>query len=166
MSILRIDYKFPKPALMDYFLECYPSMKDYVVPSDMDCFDTDIVEGFKVDEDRHFDSFLCEIAQQFCDCYNIKDKFVTQYLVVEPNKILPWHEDGNPASCAVNCLLTGDNAPIEFKDGEYTYDTALLNIRKEHRVSNGPNIRVMFRIVFYGEESSYNEIERLIDEAA
>jgi len=158
MSIQEIKYEFPINPLMEYFYKCYPNMRDYVVPEEFEWIDTDIIEGFKVDEDRHFDPFLHQIANEFCDYYNITDKFVTQFLVVEPNKVLPWHEDGKPANCCVNCLLSGNNTPIEFEDGIYTYDKALLNIRKKHRVVNGPTIRVMFRIVFYEEQTTFDNI--------
>jgi len=158
MSIQKIKYIFPKNDLMQYFYDCYPNMRDYVVPKDFDWIDTDIIEGFKVDEDRHFDPWLNDIAKKFCEYYGIEDKFVTQFLVIEPNKTLPWHADGKPANCCVNCLLSGNNAPIEFDDGVYEYDTALLNIRNRHKVQNGPNIRVMFRIVFYEEHTEFDKI--------
>ena len=158
MNILEIKYQFPKQQLIDYFYTCYPNMTDYVVPKDFDWFDVDVVDGFKVDESIHFDPRLNAIAQEFADTYNIKDKFITQFLVVEPNKTLPWHKDGEPASCCVNCLLTGGTAPIEFREKSYRYDTALLNIRNEHRVVNGTNMRVMFRIVFYEETTTFKTI--------
>ena len=105
-----------------------------------------------------FDAKLNAFAQDFADFYNIQDKFITQFLVVEPNKTLPWHADGKPASCCVNSLLTGGTAPIEFRQKSYQYDTALLNIRNEHRVVNGPDMRVMFRIVFYEETTTFETI--------
>ena len=138
-------------------------MTDYVVPENFEWFDVDVVDGFKVDETRHFDTKLNAIAQEFADFYNIQDKFVTQFLVVEPNKTLPWHADGKPASCCVNSLLTGGTAPIEFKQKSYQYETALLNIRNEHRVVNGPVMRVMFRIVFYEETTTFEIIRDKIN---
>ena len=158
MNILEIKYQFPKQKLMEYFRQCYPDMTDYVVPKDFEWFDVDVVDGFKVDETRHFDAKLNAFAQEFADFYNIQDKFITQFLVVEPNKTLPWHADGKPASCCVNSLLTGGTAPIEFRQNSYQYDTALLNIRNEHRVVNGPDMRVMFRIVFYEETTTFETI--------
>lgn len=160
--IKHIKYQFPKVELLEYFNKCYPNMKDYIVPKEFEWIDSDIIEGFKVDEDRHFDEYLHSIANGFCEYYGIEDKFVTQFLVVEPNKTLPWHEDGKPANCCVNCLLSEENVPIEFEDGTYEYNTALLNIRKKHRVTNGPNIRVMFRVVFYEEKTSFNSIREKI----
>lgn len=163
MNILKIKYQFPKQELLEYFYKCYPDMTDYVVPEDFDWFDVDVVDGFKVDESRHFDAKLNAIAQEFADFYNIENKFVTQFLVVEPNKTLPWHADGKPASCCVNSLLTGGAAPIEFKQKSYQYDTALLNIRNKHRVVNGPSMRVMFRIVFYEETTTFETIRDKIN---
>jgi hypothetical protein len=121
------------------------------------------IKGFKVDEARHFDPILRPVAQAFCDHYGITDKCITQFLSIEPNEVLPWHEDGVPASCCVNCLLSDGNAPVEFEDGIYQYDVGLLNIRKKHRVVNGPYLRTMFRIVFYEASSSYDVIRDKIN---
>lgn len=161
MSIFRINYNFPKEELLELFYKRYPVMRDWEAPEYFQEINDvgDVIAGFKVDEEVHFDKRLNEIAQEFCNRYSITDKFVTQFISVEPNKILPWHEDGHPSSCCVNVLLSGDNAPVEFEDGEYTYNTALLNIRKKHRVVNGPNLRIMFRIVFWEELTTYESIE-------
>lgn len=158
-SVLNIDYKFPKDFLLEFFNNFYPDMSDYKTPdylqdiTDLD----DIVPGFKVDEVNYFNKELREVSQKFCDTYNIEDEFSPHFLVVEPNSYLPWHVDGKEATCAVNCLLSEDNVPVEFDDGTYSYNTALLNIRQRHRVQNGPTQRVIFRISFVGK-LSYDEI--------
>lgn len=162
MCVTLIKYNFPKTELLEYFQECYPKMKDYIVPSHLN-IDCNVIEGFKVDEDRHFDPILKKFAQDFCNYYNINDKFVTQFLVVEPNKILPWHEDGQPATCCVNCLLSDENVPVEFESGIYNYNTALLDIRKKHRVVNKSSIRIMFRIVFYENTTTFDSIKEKIN---
>lgn len=157
--VLEIDYDFPKKFLLDFFEKFYPNMKDYNTPeylkgiTELD----DTVPGFKVDEVNYFNKELREVSQQFCDTYNIEDEFSPHFLVVEPNSYLPWHVDGKEATCAVNCLLSNDNVPVEFDSGNYNYNTALLNIRERHRVQNGPTQRVIFRISFVGK-LSYDEI--------
>lgn len=157
--VLEVDFDFPKKFLLDFFRDYYPSMTDYNTPEYLKNITdlNDTVPGFKVDEENYFHESLTPIAEEFCKKYNITDAYATHFLVVEPNAYLPWHEDGKEATCAVNCLLSDDNVPVEFESGEYYYNTALLDVRKSHRVQNGPMQRIIFRISFVGE-STYDEI--------
>ena len=166
-SVYNIKYQFPKKELLEYFYQRYPLMKEWETPSyfkdqwltnSPDSF----IKGFKVDEALHEDPFLRKIANEFCNYYLLDDKFITQFLSIEPNKTLPWHEDGVPASCCINCLLSDDNVPVEFEEDIYYYNVGLLNIRKKHRVSNGNSLRIMFRIVFYDEDTTFEKIKNIL----
>jgi len=167
MSIFHVTYEFPNQELLDYFKTTYSEMADWWAPQD---FENDkglegTYKGFKVNEKLHHDPLLNRIAKEFCDAYGISASFVTQFIVLEPNTELDWHVDRQPAGCGLNVLLSNDNAPVEFEEGQTYYKAALLNIRKRHRVPSNPNTRIMFRIVFYGDDSSFDEIKEKINEA-
>jgi hypothetical protein len=142
-------------------------MQDWIAPkyfAEENSISEGPIIGFKVDERRHFDPELTSIAREFCEYYQITDKFITQFLVIEADTTLPWHEDGHPASCCVNVLLSKNNSPIEFPDGIHYYETALLNIREKHRVTNDKSRRIMFRIVFYDEKTQFSIIKEKIND--
>ena len=59
--------------------------------------------------------------------------------------------------CAVNILLSGQSAPVEFKnEGPYLYENALLNTMELHRVQ-AEGERIMAKFVF--RDKTFNEIK-------
>lgn len=165
-SVFEINYQFPKEELKAYFEKHYPKMVEWAVPNYFselnDILETKI-SGFKVAEFLHNDRYLREVGDTFLSYYGLKLQYITQFLVVEPNAILPWHEDGIPAYSCINCLLSNHNVPVEFEDGVYSYNTALLNIRNKHRIINNNEIRVMFRMVFYEEHATFSTVKSLLN---
>ena len=91
----------------------------------------------------------------------------TAYMWID--KDYPWHTDnvvtistqtGKGVKCALNVLLSGAGAAVEYKiNGQistHTYDAAVLNTSEIHRVNPVDGVRVMARISF--KEKTYAEV--------
>lgn len=151
MKILELDYIFPKDILLGQFDTLYKG-KYEIQDAELE----DQFEGFWL----LFDNDITQkIAKQFINYYDIPyNKYIVNYLLVEAGKELPWHSDKEGSMCAINCILTPEPAPIEFEDGEYYYDTALLDIRSTHRVSARSFDRKVFRITFQDENATFENL--------
>ena len=151
MKLIELDNLFPKDTLLKEF-------------------DTLLKGKYEITEDGRedqFDGFWLlfsnetteNIAKQFIDYYDLPyDKYIVNYLLIEANKDLPWHADQEGSMCAINCILTPDPAPIEFEDGEFYYDTALVDVRSMHKVSARPYDRKVFRITFQNNEATFENV--------
>lgn len=168
ISAYNIEYdKFPKDFLLEFFRNDSENIIDYDIPDYLKKEQPDLVgveggnviKGFKVDCHNYFNEVLRPIGEEFCEHYNIKNKFITHFLCVEPGTSVGWHADGGDVMCAVNFLLEGDeNCPIEFEDGFHTYNLALLDVTSRHRVSNNTDMqRIMFRLSFM--DGTYEDIK-------
>ena len=70
---------------------------------------------------------------------------------------LDWHtDDSNYCKSVVNCLMTENNESLKFRHKEYNYKVAAIDVLAEHKVQNGNNKRIMFRISF--QNLTYQEL--------
>jgi hypothetical protein len=75
----------------------------------------------------------------------------------------PWHVDdevtkrGNAkgTQCAINIILEGHNAAVEYENGKYIYEAAVLNTSELHRIIPVDE-RVMARISF--KDKTFKEV--------
>ena len=76
----------------------------------------------------------------------------------------PWHVDtevtkryGNPKGtlCALNIILNGVNDSVEFEEGKFTYEAAIIDTSKLHRVTPTKE-RTMARISF--KDKTFKEV--------
>lgn len=164
VSAVNINYDgFPKEFLLNFFYDDYINIPDYNIPDYMKEEQpelgkgSDTIEGFKVDCHNYFNEKLRPIGDAFCNHFGINNKFVTHFLCVEPHYTVDWHLDGGDVVCAVNLLLEGDPCPVEFEDGSHSYQLALLNVQKLHRIVNDSDKqRILFRLSFM--DGTYEEI--------
>ena len=98
--------------------------------------------------------------------------YTTAYMWID--KDYPWHTDnivtisktsGKGVKCALNVLLGGLAAPVEFKiNGQissHTYEAAVLNTSETHRVNPFDGERVMARISF--KDKTFEEVTKGIE---
>lgn len=108
------------------------------------------------------------------------------YFRIGKNELYDWHRDnvidahapslidksmlkGKPTDnqekvfkqqmCAINILLSGQSAPVEFEnEGPYNYENALLNTMELHRVQ-AEEERIMAKFVF--RDKTFKEIKEI-----
>jgi hypothetical protein len=78
-----------------------------------------------------------------------------RFFWLAPNEILTEHTDIDTL-CSVNFLLSSNIAPIIIEGVEYFYKQALLNTQRRHKVRNGSEERILFKMSIF--ENSYEEI--------
>jgi hypothetical protein len=86
-----------------------------------------------------------------------------RFLYTKPNFFLKIHKDFG-TQCAVNILLGDDHpAPINIEGVDYHYTQALINVQKEHSVTNGSKERVLFK--FSIPDKSFEQVASEINYA-
>jgi len=85
-----------------------------------------------------------------------------RFLYTRPNFFLKTHKDFS-TQCAVNILLSDDPAPINIEGVDYHYTQALINVQKEHSVTNGSKERVLFK--FSIPDKSFEQVASEINYA-
>jgi hypothetical protein len=85
-----------------------------------------------------------------------------RFLYTKPNFFLKTHKDFS-TQCAVNILLSDDPAPINIEGVDYYYTQALINVQKEHSVTNGSKERVLFK--FSIPDKSFEQVASEINYA-
>lgn len=155
MKLLELDYIFPKDILLEQFDELIKGRYEIQEKGRVDQFD-----GFWL----LFSNSITEaIAKQFINYYDIPyDKYIVNYLLIEAGKDLPWHADSEGSVSAINCILTPEPAPIEFEEGEFFYDTALVDIKSMHRVKPGGKDRKVFRITFQNDDATFENLYKCL----
>ena len=152
--VFPLDYKFPKDKLLVEFDNLFDKKIEIQEP------DSKRFSGFWL---LFANDVTKKIAKDFLDYYNLPfDKYIVNFLYVEPNGILPWHIDQGGSISAINCILTPDPVPIEFKTVKYIYDTALIDISSLHQVMNDNQSRKVFRITFQNEEATYMKVKEIL----
>ena len=68
------------------------------------------------------------------------------YTTQRPNKELYWHTDPKEMKCAINFVISGNQSPITFKDAEYMYEAALVDVSTVHMVKPQPTKRILFKL--------------------
>ena len=106
---------------------------------------------------------LTKFRSSFLESYPIDwGDFTTAYMWIEAD--YPWHTDnkvttsqytGKGVNCALNVLLGGESAAVEYRVGTFVYDAAVLNTSEEHRVTPIGE-RVMARISF--KDKTFKEV--------
>tara|TARA_B100001778_G_C18394330_1_gene541260 strand:+ start:111 stop:575 length:465 start_codon:yes stop_codon:yes gene_type:complete len=85
----------------------------------------------------------------------IKGKFNAKFVYINPNTVIPKHRDWG-TKCAFMWVLNGNEASIEFDSGFYKYKAALVDVSKEHGVTNTGTTRILFKISVFDME--YEEV--------
>jgi hypothetical protein len=151
--IHEIDYKFPKDVLLQEYKKLFDSKTEIQEP------DSKRFSGFWLMWNTDVTK---KIAKDFVEYYKIPYKYIVNFLYVEPNGFLPWHSDQENSMSAINCILTPDPVAIQFKEGQYIYDTALVDVASMHQVQNNNTPRILFRITFQENEATFNKIKEII----
>ncbi len=95
------------------------------------------------------DSLIMQEAKRFCKHYNIEDDILVQYMWIDKDFSLSWHvDDATRCRSSVNVIMTDDPAPVTFREGNFYYKCAALDVMQEHCVNNNSNERVLMRISF------------------
>ena len=165
--IYHVYYKFPKNILLQEFEKIISYKESFEGFEDTKTFttgDTKIKDSFYVMPQND----ICNnIAKQFFELYKINYPFYCAFFYVKRNGYIPFHIDKHNSVCAINVNLNKENKdPVEFYDGKFFYDTALLNTLQPHRINSSTSDRILFRISFYSNNKpfhfSFNDIKNLL----
>ena len=110
---------------------------------------TEVIEGMTTAKfmNREVIDLVCEIG--------IKGKVSAKFVYIEPNAVVPRHKDWG-TKCALMWVLDNNDASIEFDSGIYKYKAALVDVSKEHWVTNTDTWRRLFKISVFDME--YEEV--------
>lgn len=153
MTVHELDYKFPKDVLLQEYETLFDTKTEIQEP------DSKRFSGFWLMWNTDVTK---KIAQDFVEAYNIPYNYIVNFLYVEPNGFLPWHADQENSMCAMNCILTEDPVAIQFEQGEYFYNTALVDVTSLHQVKNNDKPRILFRITFQDQEATFDKVKEII----
>ena len=100
-------------------------------------------------QEYNTESALMQEARRFCKHYNIKDDIFAQFMWIDKDFKLSWHiDDATVCRSSVNVIMTPEPAPVTFREGNFYYKCAALDVMQEHCVNNNSNERVLMRISF------------------
>jgi len=112
---------------------------------------------------------LAKFRESFLEHYPTDwGEFTTAYMWIESD--YPWHVDNEitksqynrkGVKCAINIILEGQFTAVEYEEGKFTYEAAVLNTSILHRV-NPDKQRVMARISF--KDKTFEEVVQGIKE--
>ena len=90
---------------------------------------TEVIEGMTTAKfmNREVIDIVCELG--------IRGKVSAKFVYIEPNAVVPRHKDWG-TRCALMWVLDDNDASIEFDSGTYKYKAALVDVSKEHWVTN------------------------------
>ena len=104
--------------------------------------------------------YLANECIKVCNKFGIED-YNLRLMTLRPGDYLTWHRDSQNTKAAINHNIGVSKDKVEFFDGEYTYDTALLNIQEYHAVENKSNdTRVTIKIT--SRDLDYQELYKKI----
>lgn len=158
------ETNFPAPVVdidfdwnMDLLWQEYERMKsgpqpDYEFAKDGKTT-KNTLDGLKVFGSQDYgvdtDSAVFKEAKRFCKHFNIEDDILVQYMWMDKNFDLSWHvDDATRCRSSVNVIMSDNPAPVSFREGDFFYKCAALDVMQEHSVSNDNNERVLMRISF------------------
>ena len=87
--------------------------------------------------------------------YDVRPRFYT----LDKNTTLSPHTDLG-TQCAINILLSQNNAPINIEGIDYSYKQALINTQSVHSVNNLAEDRIIFKLSIMN--LSYTEARSVI----
>jgi len=82
-----------------------------------------------------------------------------RFFYQKSNWTLPFHKDRG-TQCSINFILNDTNDKVSFRDGDFSYKCALLNLQKEHAVVNPKSDRIMMKLSIF--DKPYNEVLKCI----
>lgn len=91
------------------------------------------------------------------------EQFIVNFLYLEANAQLPWHIDEQGSISSLNVNIGKSQEPIEFEEGNYHYEAALVDTKKLHRLCNGPDPRRIFRITFQEEDATFDRLKSALE---
>jgi len=95
------------------------------------------------------DTLLMQEAKRFCRYFGIEDDILAQFMWIDKNFELSWHtDDATRCRSSVNVIMTNDPAPVTFREGDFYYKCAALDVMQEHAVFNRDKERILMRISF------------------
>ena len=151
--VVDVDYDFN----MDLLWQEYHRMKNGQQPKSQFYSEgrikTNTLDGFAVygsqEQGEDMDSLLMQEAKRFCNYFGIEDDILAQFMWVDKDFELSWHiDDATRCKSSVNVIMTEDPAPVTFREGDFYYKCAALDVMQEHAVFNKDKERVLMRISF------------------
>lgn len=162
--VTEFEYQFDDELLWSeyYRLKNLPDPKyNFYVDGEEKSF---TMPGFRVLGSQTYgedtSSRLIKEAGRFVHHFGIEDEYIALFLWMDKGFYLPWHvDDIKGCQSNINYLMSPNPAPVEFRDGEYNYRLAALDVMRDHQVKNQDEERILMRISFknlqYGELCDY-----------
>jgi hypothetical protein len=151
--VIEIDYKFNKDLLMSEFKRLWDLPDPHFEFYKNGERKTNTWKGLRVlgtqTYGKDLDSQLMQEAKRFVDHYGITDDYIALIMWMDKGFELSWHiDDAKVCKSSVNFVLSEDAEPVQFRDGAYSYSTALFDIMQEHAVFNRDKERMLMRVSF------------------
>ena len=116
-------------------------------------------EGYKAFTDPHNGKVspqwqqkfkVSKYAQSISDSWKkiLQVENVPRFYIQEEGFTIPWHQDRG-TKVAINFVLSGSKAPIEFREGSVEYTVAMIDVQKEHRVTASDGKRILFKLSIF-----------------
>lgn len=159
MKLCRINFQVDKRELLKNLKEGERGENDYSNPlwkgrsiGPRDRTNSGFIPKEKMSQEQ------LRIVQRFEEILESPVKAI--YTTQRPNKELFWHTDPEELKCAINFVIFGNESPVTFEDGDFTYDCALLDVSKVHMVRSQPVKRILFKLCI--EELTFEETREKI----
>lgn len=105
--------------------------------------------------------YIVSECEKLCRQYDIKS-YNLRLMTFKPGDYFTWHKDSKNTLAAINHNIGPCKDFVQFFEGDYEYDTALLNIQEYHSVkNNSTSDRVTIKIT--SRDNSYETLyERIL----
>ena len=140
--------------------------KAYKIPYTYKGKDYGVITALPYNE---FTPELTKFRESFLEQYPLDwGEFAVSYMWIDSD--YPWHVDNEVTKsqhnrkgvkCAINIILEGHNTAVEYEEGKFIYEAAVVNTSKLHRVVPETE-RVMARISF--KDKTFEEVVKGIKE--
>jgi len=118
------------------------------------------VDGWLILRENVDTAVLKSEREKFNEKYGLTGKSRARYYIQNKGVNIPAHIDYN-TQCAANFVLSGENDPICYEDGEFIYSSAIVDTSRKHWV-NSNSKRILFKISYF--DLSYEEVLSKINE--
>lgn len=95
-----------------------------------------------------------EVEEQLKSIFSLRGRYNMKFIFLRAATHLDWHTDKGTKS-AVIWKMSGDD-PLQFREKEYFYDTAIVDTTKQHRVPGLADERILFKLSCFDME--YEEL--------
>lgn len=143
--IYKFNFDYDHNKLVQQALE--PGYENFVDPKNGKVFDQWFIKRI----DSGYGKEISNYFEKIFDC-EVRPRFYIQ----EPGWSLGFHKDRG-TQCAINIVLQGNKDKISFREAEYEYKVALLNLQEEHAVLNPKEKRYLFKLSIF--DKTYEEIK-------